>query len=143
MARASRTIVIDRPVEEVFAFFTTHANDAAWRSQVVEISESEPPRQGARIHQVLKGPGGQKIPADLEVTTYEPPLRYTFDVVTGPVRPHGEWLFAPAGDATEVTFTLSAELKGLKNLAFSRPAQSAMDSEVAGLDTAKQLLENS
>ena len=141
MARASHTVVVNRPIEDVFAYFTTHANDAAWRTQVVEVSESEPPRQGVRVLQVLKGPGGQKIPADLEVTAYEPPNRYTFKGVSGPVRPQGEWLFRPVGDATEVTLTLSAEIKGLKSLALARPAQSAMDSEVGGLETAKRILE--
>ena len=142
MARASHTVVVNRPIEDVFAYFTTHANDAAWRPQLVEISESEPPRQGARIHQVLKGPGGQKIPADLEITAFEPPSRYAFKGIAGPVRPQGEWLFRPIGAATEVTLTISAEIKGLKSLALSRPAQSAMDSEVGGLETAKRLLES-
>lgn len=27
MARASRTVVIHRPIDDVFAFFTTHSND--------------------------------------------------------------------------------------------------------------------
>ena len=140
MAGASRTVVINRPIEDVFAFFTTPANDASWRTQVRKISGS--PRVGARIHQVVKGPGGTDIPADMDVTAFEPPSRYAFRVVAGPVRPEGEFRFTPVGGSTEVTFTLSAEIKGLKSLALSRPAQSAMDSEVAGLDTAKRLLES-
>jgi uncharacterized protein YndB with AHSA1/START domain len=139
MAEASRTILINRPIEEVFAFFTTPSNDPSWRTQVKEISGQ--PREGARIHQVVKGPGGTDFPSDMEVTAFEPPTRYAFRVV-GPVRPEGEFRLTPVGTQTEVTFHLSAEIKGLKALALARPAQSAMDSEVGGLDTAKRLLES-
>lgn len=139
MAEASRTVVIDRPIEEVFAFFTTPSNDASWRTQVKQISGE--PREGARIRQVVKGPGGADFPADMEVTAFEPPSRYAFRVVTGPVRPEGEFLLTAVGEGTRVTFHLRAEIKGLKALALARPAQSAMDSEVAGLQTAKRLLE--
>ena len=139
MAEASRTVVIDRPIDEVFAFFTTPSNDPSWRTQVKQISGE--PREGARIRQVVKGPGGADFPADMEVTAFDPPSRYAFRVVAGPVRPEGEFRLRPVSGGTEVTFHLRAEIKGLKALALARPAQSAMDSEVRGLDTAKRLLE--
>ena len=141
MAEATHTVLIDRPIDEVFAFFSTPSNDPTWRTQVKEISGQ--PRAGARIHQVVKGPGGTDFPADMEVTAFEPPTRYAFRVVAGPVRPEGEFRLASVGAQTEVTFHLRAEIKGLKALALARPAQSAMDSEVAGLDTAKRHLEGS
>jgi hypothetical protein len=46
-----------------------------------------------------------------------------------------------AGDTTEVTLSLSADLGGIKKLLLSRSVQTAMNGEVAGLDTAKRLLE--
>lgn len=46
-----------------------------------------------------------------------------------------------AGTGTEVTLSLSAELRGVKKVMMSRSVQSAMDSEVAALDTAKAFLE--
>ncbi|MDR6862724.1 SRPBCC family protein [Phycicoccus sp. 3266] len=141
MVRASRTVVINRPIEDVFAFFTTHSNDKSWRSHVKEISDGGPPGVGAHIHQVVRGPGGRGIPADVEVTGYEPPTRYTFVAVTGPVGPAGEFRFRSLGGATEVTLTLGAELGGLKSLLMSRSVQNAMDSEVAGLEKAKRQLE--
>ena len=51
--------------------------------------------------------------------------------------------FAPAGEGTDVSFALSAELGGLKKLFMSRPVQSSMDGEMAALDTAKAKLEAS
>ncbi len=141
MPSATRTIRIGRAPDQVFTFFTDPANDPSWRPHVKEISAEGPGRVGGKIHQVVEGPGGRGIAADIEVTAYEPSTRYAFKVVAGPARPVGEFRFSPSGDGTEVTFSLSAELGGLKGLFMSRPVQSSMDGEMAALDTAKAKLE--
>ncbi|MEA2605562.1 MAG: hypothetical protein QOI00_319 [Chloroflexota bacterium] len=141
MPSAERTIVIDRPPDQVFAFFADPANDRAWRPHVKEIAAQGPAGVGATIHQVVDGPGGRGIPADIEVTAYEPPTRYAFRVVAGPARPIGEFRFAPSGAGTSVTFSLRAELGMLKGLVLGRPVQSSMNGEMAALDKAKSLIE--
>ena len=143
MPSAQRTLVIDRPVDVVFAFFTDPANDLRWRTHVKEISTASSVAEGARIHQVVRGPAGRGIPADIVVTAYEPTARYAFRVVAGPARPVGEFTFAPDGDATAVSLSLSADLRGLKKLLMSRSVQGAMDGEVRALDRAKAALESS
>lgn len=110
---------------------------------VKEIASEGPPTVGSRVHQVIAGPGGRGIPADIEVTAYEPPRHYAFKVTAGPARPTGEFRLAPAGAGTELTFSLSAELTGLKKLFMSGPVQKSMDGEMASLDTAKRLIEGS
>ncbi|HEV7148060.1 MAG TPA: SRPBCC family protein [Pedococcus sp.] len=141
MPSAQRTITVNRPVDEVFRFFSTPANDQSWRPAVKEIRADEPPAVGSHIHQVVAGPGGRGIPADIEVTTYEPGARYGFKVVAGPARPVGEYVFTPVGDGTQVHFSLSVELGGLKKLFMSGPVQKSMAGEMASLDTAKRLIE--
>jgi hypothetical protein len=84
---------------------------------------------------------GRGIAADIEVTTYDVPTRYAFQVVAGPARPRGEFRFAAAGGGTQVTFSLTADLGGLKGLLLGRPVQASMDGEMASLDTAKQQIE--
>jgi uncharacterized protein YndB with AHSA1/START domain len=144
MPSAQRTLVIARPVSAVFAFFTDPANDVKWRSHVKEMSAEGPIAVGSRVHQVIAGPGGRGIPADLEITAYERDQRYAFDVVAGPVRPRGDMRFAPTAEGgTEMTFTLGAELGGLKKLLMSKPVQKSMEGEIADLDKAKALLETS
>jgi len=141
MPHAERTITIARPPDEVFRFFTTPSNDPSWRTGVKEISAAGPIAVGTQVHQVVAGPGGRSIAADIEVTAYEPPTRYAFKAIAGPARPVGEYRFAPAGDGTQVTFSLDADLGGLKGLFMSRPVQSTMDGEMRALDTAKAKLE--
>ena len=143
MPAAQRTIVIDRPIEAVFSFFSTPSNDLRWRPHVREIQDPPEMRTGARIRQVIAGPGGRGIDADIEVTNYLPFSHYAFTVVAGPARPRGEYSFTSAGTAsTSLTFSLAANLAGLKKLLMSAPVQKSMDGEMASLDTAKKLLES-
>lgn len=76
------------------------------------------------------------------MTAYEPNSHVAFRATAGPVRPHGDYTFRNAGDSTEVTFTLDAQLSGLKRLLMSNAVQKTMDAEVAGLDRAKSVLES-
>ena len=141
MPHAQRSVVIDRPAAEVFDFFTDHGNDSRWRPEVKQIDADGPGQVGATVHQLVKGPGGRGIPSDFVITAYEPSARYAFRVTAGPVRPVGEFRFAPSDTGTEVTLSLDAELRGAKKLLLSRAVQTSMNSEVAALDTAKRLLE--
>jgi uncharacterized membrane protein len=143
MPSAHRTIVIARPPDQVFAFFTDHARDLSWRPNVKEIDPVSGVPVGTRVHQVVKGPAGRGIGADIEVTANEPPSRYAFQVVAGPVRPHGEFRFIETPNGTEVHFSLAGELGGIKKLLMSRSVQASMDGEMAGLETAKRLIESS
>jgi len=143
MPGAERTIAIARPQDVVFAYLTDHANDAAWRPNVVKIDPIADAPVGTRIHQVIKGPMGRGIAADIEVTANERPRRYAFQVVAGPVRPRGEFLFSPSAAGTDVHFSLSAELGGIKRLLMSGSVQASMDGEMTGLDVAKRLIESS
>ena len=141
MPNAGRRITIDRPPDQVFAFFADPGNDRKWRSHVKEIAAEGPPGVGRRIHQVVDGPGGRGIAADIEVTAYDPPTHYAFKVVAGPARPTGEFRFSPSGAGTDVDFKLSADIGGIKRFLLSGPVQKSMDGELRSLDTAKRLIE--
>jgi len=144
MPAAQHSVVINRPVADVFAFFTDPSKDPMWRSHVKEIEAQGSMAVGTRVHQVVKGPGGRGVPADLEVTGYEPATRYAFRVVAGPVRPVGEFRFEADGrQATTVSLSLSAELTGIKKMVMSGAVQRSMDTEVQALDRAKAVLEGS
>ncbi|GAA1107205.1 hypothetical protein GCM10009630_00100 [Kribbella jejuensis] len=142
MPEAVRTVRINRPAADVFAFFADGENDPQWRTGVKEISRNGPIGPDATYHQRIAGPAGRAIPSDYRVTAYEPNTHLAFEVTAGPVRPTGDYRFTPVDDATDVTFKLSANLSGLKKLLMSKPVQQSMNSEVAALDRAKQILES-
>jgi len=94
------------------------------------------PGSNARALEKARG-----IAADIETTAYEPPSHYAFSVIAGPARPHGEFRIAQTSSGVHVTFSLEAELSGLKKLLLGGPVQGSMNAEMAALDTAKRLLE--
>ena len=142
MPQARRTVVIARPQPEVFAFFADAENDPQWRPAVRLIRRDGPLAVGARYTQRIAGPAGRDVPADVEVTAYEPDERVAFHGVAGPVRPDGSYTFSAVDEGTSVTFSLNADLAGIKKLLMSKQVQKSMDAEMAGLDKAKALLES-
>lgn len=143
MASVQRTIVINRPVDEVFAYFANVANDPQWRGETVkEIAVSGAMRQGAHIHQKLAaGPLGFAVRADMDVVVYDPPRALAFQVTTGPLRPRVEFSFAGTTTGTEVAFSIDAPLTGFKKAVMGKMAEKDMAAEADALDNAKRLLE--
>jgi uncharacterized protein YndB with AHSA1/START domain len=143
MPQATRTIVIARPQAEVFAFFAEAENDPQWRGSVTMIKRDGPLASGTHYTHRVAGPGGREIPADFEITEYEPDVKVVFRGVSGPVRPDGSYTFSAVEGGTSVTFSLSAELTGMRKVLMGKPVQKAMDGEMASLDKAKTILESS
>jgi hypothetical protein len=95
---------------------------------------------GARYRQVIRGPRGRRIPADIEITELQPDRLIGFRTLAGPVRPEGRYELTPSGASTSVKFSLRAELSGPQRL-LSRPVGKAMQSEVGALANLRRVLE--
>ena len=142
MPHAERTITINRSPDDVFAFFADPAKDRSWRPHVKEIAARGP--GGCRGEDP---PGGGRPGRSRDRRRHRghrlragSPLRVPGRRRPGPA--HRASSGSPrAGTGTEVSFSLSAELGGLKKLFMSGPVQSSMDGEMRALDTAKALLE--
>ncbi|HYL40810.1 MAG TPA: SRPBCC family protein, partial [Candidatus Binatus sp.] len=128
---------------QVWAFVTDGANATKWRSGVLDVTKVSGQGVGETWKQGVKGPGGRRIDADYEVTAWEPEARMAFKAIAGPVRPTGEYRFAAEDGGTRLSFSLQAELSGLKKLLMGGPVQSTMDAEMGALDRLKAVLEGS
>ena len=91
MPAAQRTITIDRPVAEVFSFVADGRNGSQWRTGVLDVALQSGEGLGAIYRQGVRGPGGRRIAADYEVTSYEPDRLLAFRAIAGPVRPKGSY----------------------------------------------------
>jgi uncharacterized protein YndB with AHSA1/START domain len=141
MPDAERTITINRPVEEVFTFVADGRKAKHWRSGVLDVDLVSGQGVGARYSQGVKGPGGRRIPADYEITEFEPNSRIAFRAIAGPVRPEGSFTFEGLGGGTVLTFALHADLSGWKRLLMGGAVQSTMNAEMGALDQLRDLLE--
>jgi polyketide cyclase/dehydrase/lipid transport protein len=96
---------------------------------------------GATYRQIVAGPGGRRIDADVEITEFVPDQRIAFRTTKGPVRPTGSYDLRAGDGGTVVTFRLAATLGGVKKLMAPMVAKT-MRSEVAALTELKRVLES-
>jgi uncharacterized protein YndB with AHSA1/START domain len=143
MPSARHEVTIQRPRSEVFAFIADGLNGTKWRPGILDISHESGTGVGATYRQGVKGPGGRRVAADYRITAYEPDTRLAFEAIAGPVRPTGEYVLADAAGDTRLTFSLQAELGGIKKLLMGGAVQKSMDAEVGATERLKTLLESS
>lgn len=143
MPAAQRSIVINRPIDEVWAFVTDGSTAPRWRPGVLDVAKVSGQGASEIWKQGAKGPGGRRIDADYEVTAWEPGSRMAFRAIAGPVRPTGEYLLEDVDGATRITFSLQAELGGIQKLLMGGMVQRTMDAEVGALANLKRVLEAS
>lgn len=106
--RFGATVVIDRPIDQVFAFLADGENDTKFSARVLEIRKTTdgPPGVGTVYASTVKD-GGVKFKRQFRLTEFESPtkIRWT-EISTGPViTPEGGYDLMSAGDGkTELTF---------------------------------------
>jgi uncharacterized membrane protein len=140
MPEASHSVEINRPAADVFAFLGDGENDPQWRSGVLDVRRRSGHGQGAVYEQGVKGPMGRRVPADYEITAYEPDRRIAFRAIAGPVRPEGSYELTPIDGRTRVTFSLRYTPRGMGRL-MSPMVGKTMRAEVAQLDRLRAVLE--
>ena len=124
----------------MFTFRADPHDDPRWRSGVLDLKRVSGSGIGARYAQGVKGPGGRRIPADIEITELTPSETIAFQTVTGPVRPRGRYQLTVVDGGTRVRFELEADVNGLKRL-IAPMVQKSMNKEVGQLDRLKRVIE--
>ena len=125
------SIVIDRPIEQVWAYLDDHAHELEWRSPSLR-----------RLHQVGNGPTGvgtryegviamgrREYPYVNELTLYEPPTRVSWKAISSAgwvVGSSGSYILEPDGVRTRLTHEIDLE-----------EAESTFESAVSRLERRK------
>jgi len=106
---ASASTVIDRPIEQVFAFVTDIARMPAWVSGVTGARMvSGVMEQGARFVLAYQ-PGRRETELEVAVEAYEPPSRFAFSTERGPFAFSGRLELVPEGTRTRVSSIIEAD----------------------------------
>jgi uncharacterized membrane protein len=138
------SVVIGRPIEEVFAFAADPNNNPLWHSFTLEtqtVSGVEV-EVGTAFDNVIKFLG-RRIETTLEIVENEPPRRQRVRVTSGPIPASGCYDFEPAdgGGSTRFTYTLDAEVGGFFKLAEPLVGRAARRQTETDMATLKDLLE--
>ena len=136
------SVLINRPVEEVFAFVTEPGNSTLWQSGCLEsVKTSEGPvgvgTTGREVRRFL----GLQIETTGEVTDFEPNKRSSVKTTSGPAQGQATWTFESAGGGTTFATAIDVDLGGLFKLAgpvLSRMIERQIETDLANL---KDLLE--
>jgi uncharacterized protein YndB with AHSA1/START domain len=80
------TVIVNRPVDEVFSYLTNIDRMPEWQSMVLEARKTTPGPMavGTRIDDVRKFLG-RRLESTVEVTAFEPNKSYDLTVVSGPI----------------------------------------------------------
>jgi uncharacterized protein YndB with AHSA1/START domain len=118
MIRAEQSSIIDRPIEEVFAFVGDQTNAPQWQSGLVEVRRTSDGALGVgTTHTFVRNFMRRRMEADNEYVAYEPNKRVAFKTTSGPVRLEASYLFESAGGGTRLTSRIEMDASGFMSLA--------------------------
>ena len=112
MATFENTVMISRPIEEVFAFLSDFENVPKWNYAIVEthkVSEG-PVGVGTIYQQVRSVPSRSK--ERFEVTAYNPPRQLEIRGQLGPFPSRLAYALAAVPEGTRITNAVELELRG-------------------------------
>jgi uncharacterized protein YndB with AHSA1/START domain len=104
--RFGATVVIDRPIEEVFAFLADGENDPKFSPRVLEIRKATEGQPGVgTVYASTVKDAGVKTQREFRLTEFEPPtkIRWSETSKNAVTAPEGGYDLQPAGEGTELT----------------------------------------
>lgn len=142
MTDIQTSIVIKRPIEDVFAFATDAEKLAMWAGPVTEAKQTSDGPVGVgttsiQTTQLL----GRRFESNYEVTDYQPNSRYSATTTSGPVPIVEHLSFEAVEGGTRIDLTAEVESTGFFKLAapiVTRIIQRQVENDVR---TLKDLLE--
>jgi len=142
VARAETSLVINCPVDKVFAYLTDIPRGTEWQSELVEVQQtsSGPVGIGTTIREVRRFLG-RNLESTFTITEYEPDYRMGFESTSGPIPMRAYYSLEGTASTAKVTLAVEAELTGVFKMTEPLVIHSAkrqMDADIARL---KEILE--
>ncbi len=114
MITLEHSVLINRPVEDVFAYVADQTNEPKWHTDVLEVSPQQPVELGSTVTQQLNFMG--KSEYVIEVTGFEPRRRIELTTRQGALKPTLTHTFEPASGQTRYTRHVQIPLQGVFRL---------------------------
>ena len=143
MIKVEESIVINRPISDVFPFVSNFENLPQWESnfQKVKLLTATPTGVGTTYQCELKLPG-QTATSKFEITEFEVNKKIAFEAEpAGPAKPNGSFRFETVPGGTKVTLLPRPEFRGFFKLLEPMMAGYVRKQNQAHLSTLKRILE--
>jgi uncharacterized protein YndB with AHSA1/START domain len=117
MIKVDSSVVINKPIAEVFAFVTDGGNSTKWQGGVEAVIPDGPPNVvGSKFTEVRKFMG-QEMKSQMEIVALEANKTWAAKVLTGPVPYVVTVTFDAEGAGAKMTTTVEGEPKGFFKIA--------------------------
>ena len=142
MIKIETSVLINRPVEEVFAYVANLENGGEWQTDVQELKQtSEGPLGVGTVWQEVRQLLGRRVEQSNKITEYEPNKKFSYrQSGTVPVEAMITFESVAEGE-TKVTMTGEAEPGGFFKLAEPLVARMAKRQTEANAANLKDILE--
>jgi uncharacterized membrane protein len=139
MINIEKSVVIDRPVEEVFAFVTDASKAPRWQDGLDAV-EGQANVVGSHYTEVRKFLG-REMRSVMEVTAFQPHTRWIAKVIKGPVPYEVSVQLEPQGSSTRLTTRVDGEPTGFFKIAEGMVKSQLEKSMEGDVQRLKQILE--
>jgi hypothetical protein len=142
MSSIERSIVIEKPINDVWDFVQDTANDALWQTTLIESRPltAGPKRVGTQVHEIRRFMG-LRLEMEVELTEFEPNRKSSVKTVSGGIPLSGSYVLEPLDGGTKLTMT--GELDAHRTFKPAQPVFASITSREleASLGNLKDLLE--
>ena len=117
MISVEKSVQIDKPVAEVFAYVTSYEQVTKWQGGVEAVeSESGVNAVGEKYTEVRKFLG-REMKTTLEITEFEANARWAVKALDGPAPYQAATIFETSNGGTKITTKVEAEPSGFFKMA--------------------------
>jgi carbon monoxide dehydrogenase subunit G len=141
MIKIEHSVLVNRPVQEVFAYATDPANLPEWQTSALEARVDGPMQPGA-TGAIVRKFLGRRMESNVRFDEYEPPRKFALQATSGPVAFRVRQTYEPEGEGTRINVAMEGEPGGFFKLAeplVGRAIRRELESNFA---TLKDLLES-
>jgi carbon monoxide dehydrogenase subunit G len=117
MGIVESTVVVARPVEDVFQFFLDFDRSAAGLGIESATREPKGPTEVGTTFRLRDKAGSKTRESTTRITSIEPNRKIGFDGTVGPLRPRGAYIFEPTEHGTRLTVRIDPNPIGPLKLA--------------------------
>lgn len=138
MATLQKSVTINRPIEEVFAFVADIRNNVKWQAGVIaaEVLSEGPVGVGTKYKLDMEVMG-RKLETTGELIAYDPPKKYGWKATSGPFPVSGSTTLETVLRGTLVVDTIEAKPRGFFKIVeplLVRRQQRQLEADMAKLE---------
>ena len=142
MIKKEASVIIDRPIEEVFAFVSDPLTGPQWQSGLFEVRRTTPGSLGIGSQFIaVRKFLGRKLEGNIEITEFDPNRKYVMKSLTGSVPFQDTYHFESVTEGTRITNSIELYTSGFMGLAEPIIAVNLKRDMESGFTDLKTLLE--